>query len=317
MFPNKSFYPDTPLFVLFCALLVWLPIPLGSERPWAQGIMEVWVALLSVGWLLLYVNERVRISPVIYKCRYFIALLFVWILYVASQLVLGSWMPDKFFDERVFFIADVHLTSTKFLLSLAYCLLFFLTIVICNTRQRIKMLMIVIVFSGLFQAVYGSLMTLSGLEYHFFMKKWSYKGVATGTFFNRNHYAAYLVMCLAAGIGLMFSQLATSEAFNFRGRLRKVFQLLLSPKMRLRIYLVIMVIALVLTHSRMGNTAFFSSLLICGIGALLLSRHATRSMVIFLVSIILIDIFIVGAWFGIDKVAERLENTSIATEVRV
>ena len=30
-----------------------------------------------------------------------------------------------------------------------------------------------------------------------------------------------------------------------------------------------------------------------------------------------IDLFIVGTWFGIDKVADRLENTSVATEMRV
>jgi len=78
--------------------------------------------------------------------------------------------------------------------------------------------------------------------------------------------------------------------------------------MRLRLYLVMMVIALVLTHSRMGNVAFFFSLLIAGIIGLLLSRRAPRSTVILLTSLIIIDMFIVGAWFGIDKVAQRLEQ---------
>ena len=314
MLGTKSSHPDTPLFVLFCALLVWIPIPLGSMRPWAQGIIEVWIALLMLGWLFLYVKGRVCISPVLYRCRYFFVLLFVWILYLVAQLILGNRIDAS--NQGLFFLADLHLAIEKFLLSTAYCLLFFLTIAVCNTRQRIKLLMAVIVFSGLFQAVYGSLMTLSGLEYHFFMKKWSYIGVATGTFINRNHYAAYLVMCLAVGIGLMISQLVSGESLNLRGRLRNTFQLLLSPKVRLRLYLVMMVIALVLTRSRMGNTAFFASLFACGGIALLLSRHATRAMVVFLVSIIVIDILIVGAWFGIDKVAERLENTSAIAETR-
>ena len=305
---TKSSHPDTPLFVLFCALLVWLPIPLGSERPWAQGILEVWVVLLTIAWLLLYVKGQLGVSPVVYRCRYFFVLLFVWILYLAGQLVFGSRIDVL--NKGIFFLADPYLATQKFLQSVAYCLLFFLTIAICNTRNRIKVLMTVIVFSGLFQAVYGSLMTLSGLEYHFFMKKWSNTGSATGTFFNSNHYAAYLVMCLAVGIGLMISQLGSGQSSNFRSRLRNIFQLLLSPKVRLRLYLVMMVIALVLTRSRMGNTAFFASLFVCGGLALVLSRHATRTMVVFLVSIIIIDIFIVGAWFGIDKVAERLENTS-------
>ena len=77
-----------------------------------------------------------------------------------------------------------------------------------------------------------------------------------------------------------------------------------------------MVIALVLTHSRMGNTAFFASLLVAGVIGLTLSRHATRSVVILLISLILIDIFIVGSWFGLEKVKQRLEETSLMTESR-
>ena len=31
---------DAPLFWAFAALLVWAPIPLGSNRPWAWGFLE-------------------------------------------------------------------------------------------------------------------------------------------------------------------------------------------------------------------------------------------------------------------------------------
>jgi len=33
--------PDKPLFYAFCILLVWLPLPLGSNRPWAWSIMDM------------------------------------------------------------------------------------------------------------------------------------------------------------------------------------------------------------------------------------------------------------------------------------
>ncbi|KPK05123.1 MAG: hypothetical protein AMJ64_12250, partial [Betaproteobacteria bacterium SG8_39] len=48
---------------------------------------------------------------------------------------------------------------------------------------------------------------------------------------------------------------------------------------------------------------------------LALSRHATRSTVVFIASLIIIDIFIVGAWFGVDKTIQRIEQTT-AGEVR-
>lgn len=174
----------------------------------------------------------------------------------------------------------------------------------------------VIVFSGLFQAVYGSLMVMSGLELGFFIEKYAYLGNATGTFINRNHLAGYLVMSLATGIGLMISTLGGTQSESFRQKLKQFVSLFLSKKLRLRLYLVMMVIGLVLTHSRMGNTAFFAGLMLAGVIGLVYSKHAPRSTVILLASLIIIDLFIVGTWFGFDKVAERLEKTSVQSESR-
>ncbi|MCR4331135.1 MAG: O-antigen ligase family protein [Sulfuricaulis sp.] len=61
----------------------------------------------------------------------------------------------------------------------------------------------------------------------------------------------------------------------------------------------------------MGNAAFFSSMLAAGVIGLATSRHATRSTVILLVSLIIIDVFIVGTWFGVENVIKRYEETTI------
>ena len=73
---------------------------------------------------------------------------------------------------------------------------------------------------------------------------------------------------------------------------------------------------LVMTHSRMGNTAFFASLAIAGVLALLLSKRSTKATIILIISLIIIDIFVVGTFFGIDKVAQRLQTTSEKSETR-
>ncbi|GLQ30273.1 hypothetical protein GCM10007876_07510 [Litoribrevibacter albus] len=78
----------------------------------------------------------------------------------------------------------------------------------------------------------------------------------------------------------------------------------------------IMVIALVLTHSRMGNTAFFFSLVAAGLIWLFMTKRVTKGSLILLISLLIIDTLIVGAWFGIDKVAERLEGTALTKESR-
>jgi O-antigen ligase len=66
----------------------------------------------------------------------------------------------------------------------------------------------------------------------------------------------------------------------------------------------------------MGNKAFFSSLLLCGLAGMVLQQRVTRNAVIFFFSLLLIDMYIVGNWFGMDEVVERLQNTSLEVEKR-
>jgi O-antigen ligase len=87
--------------------------------------------------------------------------------------------------------------------------------------------------------------------------------------------------------------------------------------------LAMMVIALVLTRSRMGNTGFFVSMLVAGLITLVIyrgqansfkemfNRSETRSAVILIVSLLIIDMLIVGAWFGVDKLADRIAQSSL------
>ena len=52
------------------------------------------------------------------------------------------------------------------------------------------------------------------------------------------------------------------------------------------------------------------ALLVAGAIGIALSRHAPRNTVILLASLIAIDLFIVGSWFGVEKLAQRLVQTS-------
>ena len=201
---------------------------------------------------------------------------------------------------------DLSASLTAWLKSLAYVLLFILTLLLVDSRQRLKTLANVLVLSGLGQAVYGSLaLAVAG------------GGNASGSFVNRNHFAAYLVLCLAVGIGLLIASMGrTTNAGSWRDRLRHIGALILSAKAPLRIFLAIMVVALVLTHSRMGNSSFFASLLITATLALFLFKDMPRPVVILIASLIVIDIFIIGSWVGLEKVRDRIAETTLAGESR-
>ena len=319
------------IFHLFLALIVWLPLPLASNRPWAWSIMEVWVFIL-VGASLWQIQQGKMQLPLALKAAWPVLLILgldqLWVIFQLIPL------PFAWVQMLSPMAADIHASATPFLPTFAtisldthntvvsaikgitYLSFFALILLLVNSFVRVKWLAYTIIGSGLFQAFYGSIMTLSGLEYGFFIKKFSYLGVATGTFINRDHFAGYLEMCLAVGIGLLIANLSSKSLRGWRVRTRQMIEMLLGPKARLRLALAMMVIALVLTHSRMGNSAFFASLLIAGVIGLILSRHATRSTVVLLISLIVIDLFIVGAWFGAEKVVQRLAQTSMESEHR-
>lgn len=326
-FSNSS--SDKNLFIGLLILILWLPMPLGSNRPWAWAIMEVWILSLSILWLWRFYQGQVKFTSVFFRAKYILILWSLWLIYITFQCIplpysYVQWIspeavhlyPFATPDDMITLSVEPYATSISLLKSVCYVLLFALTLLLVNRRKRLRWLAYTLVLSGLFQAIYGSAMTLSNLEYGFFHQKIYYLGVATGTFINRNHLAGYLEMCLAVGIGLLISQLGHFSHTTWRQRIRSLLAWLMSNKMQLRLCLVIMVIALVLTHSRMGNTAFFVSLMISGIIGLILSRHAPRATIILFISIIVIDVLIVGTWFGVKKVVQRLEDTHFVTETR-
>ena len=169
--------------------------------------------------------------------------------------------------------------------------------------------------SGAIQALYGTLEILSGTHYSLLFGL-PVADVSTGSFVYKNHYANFLMLCLSAGIGLMVATLQSNQGGTRRDLMRSIISTLLGSKALIRISLAIMVIALVMSRSRMGNTAFFASMTIIGILALVMIKNRSRSLSILIISMFVIDVFIVGAWFGLDKVQERLEATSFAQEGR-
>ena len=78
---------DKALYYAFCALIAWLPLPLGSNRPWAWSIMEIWVYLLTAAWFWLYFRNKVNISVSLSSGRYVVFAFVLWLAFIAIQLV--------------------------------------------------------------------------------------------------------------------------------------------------------------------------------------------------------------------------------------
>ncbi|MEM1153346.1 MAG: O-antigen ligase family protein [Pseudomonadota bacterium] len=296
-------WANSALYCYFLAVMVWAPLPLASNRDWSTQLLA---GLLVVGFSIalgLLLTRQLRVTPALRAAWLPITALVLTQVWVATQLALGI---------------SVHPESTQqaLLLGCALTAAFVLVLLLVDSRERVLTTTTTLVLCGAGQAFFAAAMMMSQIEQISLLDKTFVRQSASGTFANRNHLAGFLEMNLAIGIGMLVAQLHRHPAVNWRESLRRTIDTLLSSKFRLRLYLVIMVIALVLTRSRMGNTAFFSSLLICGVIGMILQRRMTRNTVIFFVSLLVIDLYLVGSWFGVQEVVDRLQNTTLAGDHR-
>ncbi len=286
-----------------------------------MALLEVWIVLLAMAWLAGYLRGNYRCGPVVAKAWPVLLCATAWVVFVWLQLLplpagvlrtispeAARWHAAAAWPAGLSFAPltlDRFATLESACRSTAYVAFLALALVLLSDGRRVRLATYVLIGSGVAQALYGALDAFQGRS-----------GLASGTFVNRSHYAAYLVMCLSVGVGVLIASLTGGRSHSWGEFLRGVVQWLITPKMALRLLLVTMVIGLVMSRSRMGNVSFFISLLSTGIIGLVLSRYATRSMVLLLVSLIVIDVFIVGAYFGTERVVERIGQTTMQGEDR-
>lgn len=287
-------YTERWLLAALLIMLVWLPLPLGSNSDWAIGAIIFMLGGLGSLWAVALLRGEIAQSNRNTPLRAGLPMLAL--LLLSQTWVAVQWLAGLSMDNGA--------TFQSLLLGLAYCVLFLLILSLFHTRKRLNLLLGTLIFSGTLQAFWGAFMTLSDVQWLLVGAKTSYLGDATGTFVNRNHLAGYLQMTLACGIGLLLA-LRDDRRFSWINLL----ELLMGPKARLRLALVVMVIALVMTHSRMGNTAFFVSLLLVGGVFVVLEKQRRLRNSLVLASIILIDILVISQFFGLEKLKDRVLNT--------
>ncbi|TRX57218.1 O-antigen ligase family protein [Thalassomonas sp. M1454] len=317
------------MFWLLLALLFLLPIPLGSNRPWAWSVMEIVSFILILGILLSHSVEQLQQQLKPFK--FLISALAIFILYQALQLIplplnlINAISPNTALiiksslltnDGWYALALDPQQAKIATVKALSYFCIMLATLVLVNDFKRLRALMLCLIFAGTWQAFYGATLALSNLPVSPFLNIKN-TSIASGSFVYKNHFANFLILTLSVGIGYLVATLDKHKLKNRSNKVIQFLQALMSGKGALRIALAIMVIAIVLSRSRMGNTAFFVALTLTGILALWLMKSKSKSLMVLIVSLLVIDTFILGAYFGLDKVKQRLEQTTIQTEQRV
>lgn len=289
---------------LLCLWLVLLPLPLGANRPWAMAlVLPPLLGLAAVQvWSTRLVARPRNLAGFVLSYPGLLLTAFCGLL--AFQL--APWV-----DGKPVSVVPGR-TSAYLLVALSCALVAWLIRSLVRDAADVRMVLKAFVAAGVLQALIAVFLLGTRASVHLVDTTLGNTGVATGSFVNRNHLAAYLNLCLAAAVGMLLGGLSRhrDEGISLTEHARRWLELLLSPKAQLRLLAILMVIALILTRSRGGNGAFFIGLL--GVTAVhaALTRSNRKLLLVFVASILVVDLALIGAWVGVDKVVDRIESTA-------
>ncbi|MBZ0271412.1 hypothetical protein K8I61_05210, partial [bacterium] len=257
--------------ILLLGLLIYLPIALGGVAAAHRAPAFVLAAILAV---LAVIEARARIGrgdtrilerlrdarPAFYAGAAFLAVGAVQLLPLPRAL--ARWLA---FDGRIVPGAFMPMhpapeIGLRHLLTWMIAMLVFATIVLLYERQtQIVRLTRTLAAVGVGEALYGLIEWMSGHQHIFAWAKTSYTDVATGTFVNRNHYAAYLAMALGLVAGAMLFE------FSRRRELRREDAGAIERLGFLAFAAVVMLGAMVASASRAALASLIFALALAGI----------------------------------------------------
>ncbi|MCU7960022.1 MAG: O-antigen ligase family protein [gamma proteobacterium symbiont of Bathyaustriella thionipta] len=277
------------LFAAYLLLLLWLPIPLGSARPWSEAFMAAASLVLLLVWLLICIKHK---QPWLAAHKAFIwplSVMLLWVLWQALQLIplpafLLQWLSPQALAFHTAAFADqargwhcISLTpgATVFYLlrSASYSAILILSLGLLNSRKRMRIFLWLLVISGLAQVSFGLLNMLS-------QGAFSIRGIDGpwssnyGTYVNRNHFAGFLEMVIPAAIALLMSQPARHHHKpNIKARIKALAAWMLSGRLVRYLLVITLMGGMLLSTSRGGNLAMLASL---GLATSLFSRARLR-----------------------------------------
>lgn len=313
---------DRYVFAALLAFLAWVPVPLASNRSAPAALLVLWAValLLASAWCWRRHSAEAVARLALFKWPVGFLLGFVawvWLQTVPLPPAVLTLLSPQAMEAQAgaplaYLSLDVFQTRIYGALSVAYAAVFVVTVLTVRTRERLERLALGIVVVGVAQAVLGVVLFSMTANYHVFFFELHHTRVF-GTFSYHNHFAGFMELCLSVGIGLMLARISHAPPVQggWRDRMASALKFMLSSKMLLRMSLIVMVIGLVLTRSRMGNAGFFAALLLVGGLALMLTRRSAPAMMTLVASLVVVDLVVVGSWVGLERVVDRVEGTML------
>jgi O-antigen ligase len=293
------------LFRLLLAIVLWAPLPLGSNRPWSWSLLALGVGALTVAWAVLAVLGRAR-APLSGRVLWLVAFPFIAILawaflQTSSLLSPNLWHPMWVeaghalgaTEPSGMVTADPALTRTAILRLACYGAIFWLAVQLGRERSRAHEAGLAFCIASVAYAAYGLTMHFAGWEVILWLPKWAYIGDLTSTFVNRNAYGAYAGLGTVYCIGLFIHVLRPSHS----GRDRRVAELAETVISRALPYLLGALVtgsALLLSHSRGAFLATGVAIVLLLLQLALVGVMRTRMAIILVSAVLTLGVVTIG-----------------------
>jgi hypothetical protein len=259
---------------------------------------------------LLFIREKnysAHVREIFSKNKIAILLYSLFISFLIFQTIplpiewLNFLSPEKYnilneleFKEN---FSSISLSPTNSFFSLLNYLSIFLYLIIFKSlfyrNKDIFKFYYFLVFLGAFAASVAIYFYLIGNPDFWILK--NNRSYATGFFINRTVFSCFLTLCFFSGIEYLktidhYQKNNTNNFFN---------------KIYVRLFLLLITIAIITSFSRLGNFLFISLIIIYISQALYKNDKKNRFFLITLIVIVLFDVLVLGFYFGSEKLLQR------------
>jgi len=176
-------------------------------------------------------------------------------------------------------------------------------------RKIMNLIILIIMFAGIVESLYGMLEFFSGHRH--ILNLDIEASAVTGTFINRNYFAGYLLMVIPLAMGYFFSR----EAFQ-RGRYigwRHRLSFLDGKTLLIAFGIILMILGLLFSASRMGVVSLLLSFSLISF----LFRESQKGQKFSKTTVLIFGLAVLwAAWIGLDAVMSRFFSISEGFEER-
>jgi hypothetical protein len=242
------------------------------------------------------------------KSIYFYILFLFYLLFQILPLPVDSlifFSPEKYkylisLNSDFKFSSISLAPSNSFFQLLNFCslliLVFILKMIFYQERHKNR-LYLFLSFIGFLSALIATFLYLSGNVDILSFKNYNNTSASTGFFVNRGVFSIFLLFCLISSLEYLGHSKNIKDNF-----LTSVY---------VRLFVVFITIGLVTTFSRIGNFLLLSTMLFYMVNEIFFKKEKNNTFRNIILIIILIDIFILGIYFGSSRIVDRfnlLEN---------